>query len=375
MQQEWTAGLSLTERCNEFCKHCYIGQKNLWKDVKYLPLELTREQVNRIIPQLVDARVTRVNLGGGETPLHPEFIDVVSDLRQAGIRVSLTTNGSTLPVFREHFGLFNDVGVSIDLPYEEHDAFRGNPKAFFWARRALDELVKANVRSEMVTCLMGINYDRLPELYAIAQDIGVDVWRLNRFHASRNDIVRFRLQQGIPGKVNLLNTQMACSPEQVRDAYRYLASISPNEIDYAIPDPLFRTLVNGPSVCPGTPYGKISFRIKTSGDITPDVFTDHSAGNLFQQPLRDILAGEVFQQFRERSPTGKCASCANLSYCEGGDLTDAYLMQGDLSAPDPYCFLDTASQAKTRLIPIGKTRHVHESYLATIYVPVRGMKP
>mgnify|MGYP001559293081 FL=1 len=100
MNQEWTVGLSLTEKCNETCKHCYIGRKNLWKQFNYETLDLTKEQISALIPQFKEIGVTRVNFGGGEAPLHLDFLSVVQDLFDAGIKISLTTNGSTFPKIR-----------------------------------------------------------------------------------------------------------------------------------------------------------------------------------------------------------------------------------------------------------------------------------
>jgi len=373
-KQEWTIGLSLTERCNEKCKHCYIGRKNVWKQVGYRAVEMDRKQVDALIPQFIDENVTRLNFGGGEAALHPEFIQIVKDLVAAGIKVSLTTNGSTFPVYRDHLYLFNDIGVSIDLTPEEHGKFRGNPKAFEWAKGALDELVRQGVRNEMVSCIMSINYDQLPLIYAMANDIGVDMWRLNRFQASRNDKVRLVTINGIDEKVDRMNQELLCTPDQMREAYEFLASVTPKQMDYAIPDPVFRTLVGGNGVTPGTPYGRTSFRIKSNGDVTPDVFTDHAAGNVFREPLRDILENPFFRRFRERTPEGKCVECVNFHGCQGGDMTDSYLLLEDIDKQDPFCFLDPHTKKDTREISIGKTRHVHESYLATIYVPIRGMK-
>jgi radical SAM protein with 4Fe4S-binding SPASM domain len=372
---EWTAGLSLTERCNEKCEHCYIGRKNIWNEVGYIPKDLTREQVRKLILQFQEVNVTRINFGGGEAPLHPHFIEVVSELVKTGIKVSLTTNGSTFPIIRRHLHLFNDIGVSLDLPTpEEHGKFRGNLKAFQWACHAVEELVKAGIRNELVTCIMSNNYDRLPEIYGLAQHLGVDMWRLNRFHASQNDVTRLRAVSGLSERVLQMNTDLSCSPTQMQTAYEYLASVTPKDMNYAIPEPIFRLMVGGYSVTSGTPYGKISFRIKSTGDVTPDVFTEHVAGNILQQPLKDILDSDLFRMFRDRNPKGKCETCVNLSVCEGGNLTDSYLLEGDLSFPDPFCFLNPNEERPTKHMPLSETHHVHESYLATIYVPIKGMR-
>jgi len=369
-QQEFTAGLSITERCNLKCGHCYIGQKDLWKDLDYNVKEISLQQIKKMVPKLVEANVKRINLGGGETPLHRDFIDIVEELHKAGMIVSLTTNGSTFPVYRNHLHLFNDIGVSIDFPDERHSEFRGNKKVFDRAIGTLQKLVESGVRTELVTCIMSINYQELPAIFEIAQDIGVDMWRLNRFHSSKNDQERFQDKKGIESKICHINESLSCTPEQMKQTFEYLASLTPDKQNYVIPDSLFRVYVGGKGVTSGSPYGKIAFRIKTNGDITPNVFTDDVAGNIFRDDMDTILTDNSFMKYQNLTPSGKCVNCTNYEACEGGDITDSYLLNGDLNSTDPFCFLDPNEKRETVIVGINETKFVHETYLGTIYIPV-----
>lgn len=369
-QIEITAGLSLTERCNLKCKHCYIGQKELWKAMDYSLKEIPKEQITQLIPKLKRANVKRINLGGGETPLHPDFIDILQQLHDAEMKISLTTNGSTFHRYKNQLDLFNDIGVSIDFPDERHSQFRGHKKAFSRAINTLHELVNAGMKTELVTCIMSINQGCLPEIYELAKDIGVDMWRLNRFHSSKNDVDRFKDNVGINDAVCCINSNLSCTPEQMKKAFEYLASKTPKDQDYAIPDPVFRLLVEGNGVTKGTPYGKIAFRIKANGDITPNVFTNDSAGNSFEKEITEILRDKAFKSYQNREPKGKCTRCLNYDACQGGDLTDSYLLAGDLNAPDPFCFLEPSVKRNTSILSPEDTKFVHETYLGTIYVPI-----
>lgn len=349
------------------CGHCYIGRRKLWKNNNYVPKAMTLEQFDYVLPQLVEAGVTRMNFGGGESPLHKDFTRMVQKLRGAGITISLVTNGSTLPKIRPYLSLFNDIGVSLDFPDKRHSENRGREKAYDWAISCMRALVASGkVKTEMVTCIMSTNYDCLPELYDLAQKTGVDMWRLNRFHATKNDLVRFSTQ---PSGLDMIidNSHLACSPEQMKVAFEYLASITPREQNYTIPDPVFRTFVSGKGLLPGTPYGRLSFRIKTDGGVVPNIFTDQPVGNVFNERLKDILNSDAFKKYNGKAPEGKCQSCINVDHCRGGDITDTRLTN---SNSDPYCFLDTTRQSTVRMVPLESTNFIHESYLGTIYVPV-----
>ncbi len=366
-----TAGLSLTEKCNLKCKHCYIGEKDLWFEKGYKPKEITIEQIEKLIPKLHQVNVKRINFGGGEVPLHKDFILIAKKLNNAGFDIGLTTNGTTFEIYRDYLHLFNDIGVSIDFPDERHSKWRGRKNVFKRAVKTLEKLVESNIRTEMNTCIMNVNYETLPQLYKLAKDIGVDMWRLNRFHSSKNDALRFGADNLPKTKGCRINNNLSCSIEQLKETFEYLASVTPRNQNYAIPDPLFRTYVNGKGVVRGSPSGKIAFRIMSDGGITPNVFTDQIAGNIFSDELSEIVQGEVFSQYQKRTPSGKCIGCASYNNCEGGDKTDSYLIKGNMNSPDPYCFLDTKKRNDFKSIKFEDTKFVHETYLGTIYVPIK----
>jgi radical SAM protein with 4Fe4S-binding SPASM domain len=217
---------------------------------------------------------------------------------------------------------------------------------------------------------MSTNCQELPKIYDLAKDVGVNMWRLNRFHSSKNDLERFKNIDNLESRICQINDFLSCSPKQMKEVFEYLSSVSPKEKNYAIPDPLFRTYVNGKGVSKGSPCGKIAFRIKTNGDVTPNVFTDDFSGNVFKKKLIDILCDSSFYKFKFHLPKGKCVNCVNYEYCQGGDITDSYLLSNDLFAPDPFCFLNPKEKKQVSLINFENTRFVHETYLGTIYIPI-----
>lgn len=376
MKREYTVGISLTEKCNLKCNQCYIGRKKLWTEKGYSAKEITLKQIESLIPKLKKANVHRINFGGGEAPLHRDFIKISELLYNAGMKISLTTNGTTFNVYKNYLDLFNDIGVSIDFPDERHSELRGVKGIFSKAVNTLNNLVGSGVKTELVSCIMSINYNELPKLYELCNNIGVDMWRLNRFHSSKNDLLRFKNEEHVHKQICKINNYLSCSRKQMENAFNFLASVTPPLQNYAIPDPLFRTFVNGKGVTKGSPCGKIAFRIKSNGDVTPNVFTDDIAGNIFIDDIEDVLKSISFYNYLDLKPKRKCIGCVNYEFCQGGDITDSYLLKNDIRAPDPYCFLKPKEKKAVELLDINKTNFVHETYLGTIYVPIkfRGLK-
>ena len=78
----------------------------------------------------------------------------------------------------------------------------------------------------------------------------------------------------------------------------------------------------------------ISYR----GDVTPCGYFPVVAGNIRQQPFREIYGGSaLFRSLRDlESYGGKCGACEFLRVC-GGCRARAYSLTGDYLAAEPYC--------------------------------------
>jgi len=120
--------LQITERCNLHCAHCFVSAV---RDGSDMALAEIRE---RILPQLVQARVVRLTLTGGEPFAHPDILDVVRAARNSGMTVTICTNGTLIT--NSQMDALAAVGgaacnVSLDgFSAASHGKFRGNPASF-----------------------------------------------------------------------------------------------------------------------------------------------------------------------------------------------------------------------------------------------------
>jgi MoaA/NifB/PqqE/SkfB family radical SAM enzyme len=98
----------LTSACNLKCEFCLVEIKR-----KHLPVISALQ----VADQLVEARVDKVLLSGGEPMLYPGIEPVMRRLAEAGVLVKLLTNG-TVP-HREVFDLIrasDSIEVSLSVP-------------------------------------------------------------------------------------------------------------------------------------------------------------------------------------------------------------------------------------------------------------------
>lgn len=180
-----TISLFLTHRCNLRCKMCGQWGENGW--ARLLPPEqvaqgLPFDAVVRLLDDVAPGKPA-ITLFGGEPLLHPEWPEIVSEIKKRGMRVNIITNGTLL---EQHAGEVVDRGVdelifSLDGPEEVHDEMRSGTGIF---RRAVSAFQKvreyrrakgvSHPRINISTTIFETNYRRLGEVIETAESIGAD---------------------------------------------------------------------------------------------------------------------------------------------------------------------------------------------------------
>jgi radical SAM protein with 4Fe4S-binding SPASM domain len=129
------ATLEITLRCNLRCVHCY----NFDRDLPYLPLrrrdeELREDEILRIIDELRDEGCLYLGLSGGEALVHPRLPTFVRHAADAGLWVTVKSNGTLLePTRVAELDAAGCADVEISLygaRPETHDGFVKLPGAF-----------------------------------------------------------------------------------------------------------------------------------------------------------------------------------------------------------------------------------------------------
>ncbi|MBP7687731.1 MAG: GTP 3',8-cyclase MoaA [Thermoflexales bacterium] len=85
--------ISLTDKCNMRCVYCMA------EDMVFMPSDdlMTTPEILRLVNIFARLGIDKIRLTGGEPSIHPDLIEIVRGIRDAGIhRISMTTNGLRL---------------------------------------------------------------------------------------------------------------------------------------------------------------------------------------------------------------------------------------------------------------------------------------
>jgi MoaA/NifB/PqqE/SkfB family radical SAM enzyme len=172
------AELFLTENCNLRCRSCACWTTNTKG-------ELSTEEWQDVLRQLVALRIHKVNFTGGEPLIRTDAIALMRYARDLGIRhLHLNTNGIRLTpaVLDDVLGAgVRSFNVSVDGPTGlVHDRIRGRLGAFETTTRHLRELIARReahaLKVRMNFTVMRDNVDSLPGIAALAQELDVDLY-------------------------------------------------------------------------------------------------------------------------------------------------------------------------------------------------------
>ncbi|WP_199765175.1 radical SAM protein [Helicobacter felis] len=105
-----TINWHITEACNFQCKYCFAKwTRHDQKEILHMPskVELLLEEISQL-PSLLDFKVLRLNLVGGEIFLYPKpLLHILQEAKTRNMHLSAITNGSFKSAFkRTHCNLF-----------------------------------------------------------------------------------------------------------------------------------------------------------------------------------------------------------------------------------------------------------------------------
>ena len=121
-----TVTLNITDKCNLFCKHCYIGASS--RKVQFMKLQDAKKVVDAIWPYMNPSCSFIVS--GGEALLNPDCIEILEYITSRGKgKINLVTNGTTItPELADKLSKIRGLSIQVSLDgatEKVHEAIRG----------------------------------------------------------------------------------------------------------------------------------------------------------------------------------------------------------------------------------------------------------
>lgn len=162
--------LQISNRCNLFCTHCYLGDPG----VKDMPLADVRETMR----QFEHMQGLRLLLSGGEPMMHREFWTINDEVWDYSFRSILLTNGTLINCDTARRLKVHEVQVSLDGMETAHDSIRG-AGTFKKIIAGVRELQNAGVAVSVATMITAANKDDMPRMQEFLADLGIREWNVD----------------------------------------------------------------------------------------------------------------------------------------------------------------------------------------------------
>ena len=342
---------NFTYKCNLNCKHCYSESGNISK------MELSTEEAMKVVDQIADFGVTSLAFSGGEPLMRKDFFEVARHAVDAGLYVSLATNGTLLN--EENVKKLKEIGlhyveVSVDgANAKTHDFFRGKSGAFDQTIQGLKNCLKKDICTCIAVTGTKNNLTEIPAVLEMAENMGIDRFTLFNFvpvGRGKDIIAADPSPQEREALLSYLNKQLSedhkiailsTTPQLARVA---LQAYSPTQDDIIMPlahmeaTKISKRAKALADFIGGCGAGRLYCAISPEGNVQPCVFLPLVVGNLKTERIEDIwFNSPVFKDLRDRGNLkGRCGKCEYKFVC-GGCRARAFTYHNDYLMSDPGC--------------------------------------
>ena len=341
-----------TKTCNLKCMHCYMKS-----DARKYQDELSTAEAKKFIDDLAAFHVPVLLFSGGEPLIRPDFFELAAYAAAAGVRPTLSTNGTliTREVARriKEIGV-GYVGISLDGLRDVNDTFHGVAGAYEKAMQGIENCVAVGQR---VGLRFTINHHNIQELDHIFDFIEAE--QINRvcfYHLVYSGRGEAMVDQDVSPEDSRramdtiirrtkdfeargLEKEILTVDNHCDGVYMYLKALADGETETAAQIKKYLAMNGGNRS--GIAFGEVD----PQGYVHPDQFTQHHTfGNVRERAFGDIwqdTTNLIMAGLKDRKPllTGRCAKCKWLSACNGNFRTRAEAVTGDFWASDPACYL------------------------------------
>ena len=330
--------LYLTGGCNLRCSHCWLTPDYIADDQE-VPDGITTGDVKKVIEQGKPLGLYEMKLTGGEPFINKEIFEIIELISSEDITINIETNGTLIDrdtaSFLKKKGI-NHISVSIDSPNASfHDTFRGKRGAFSDATSGVRHMTAEGLDVQIIMSLTSDNVKDIEDLVRMAKELKANSVKVNPIlPIGRGNVLTdrgktvpveelielCRWMEGDLSKKYKIHTFFSL-PTAFKSLRRFFSS---NNSECHILNILGIIATGHISIC-------------GIGKEEPSLIM----GNIREDDIRDIWENSpILKSLREIVPKkmeGICSNCILKGVCLGACRANAFVLTGDLSAPDWVC--------------------------------------
>lgn len=321
--------LELTDQCNLACKFCY----NIWKipGSKRKSFNSYEKATKTLAKLFMQATVKNVTLTGGEPFMSERIKEIALYCRMQGKSVTIISNGSKASI--EDYNDLIKMGITLfELPIhsykeETHDLITNIQGSWKKSIRSIIYIQQLQGNPVPVIVLTKYNISDLSKTLDFINSLGLKRIMLNRYNIGGNGV-------SDPSFVSATHSQLKAGFRIANEKAKHLDLLISSNV--CSPDCLL-----DPKEYPYVAFGHCSKDI-LSKPITMDIngnirLCNHSpiiAGNIFTQPLQEILSSSYASSWNKIKPN-YCNTCSKWETCRGGCRAASEQCGFDLDQVDP----------------------------------------
>lgn len=329
--------LSLTNHCNLGCSHCSVSSSPSVRVGELSTLEWLD-----LIREMRRMKVFTVRISGGEPFTHPDLFQILKEMVDSGMRVSINTNATLIGreearALKEISHWIDDIMVSLDgSTAEVHDRLRGEG-SFRRAIRGIEALLAEDLPVSLYTTVVRYNWRDLEGIVLLASEMAVTGIKFNELIPMGRALNHYR--------------ELSLKPWERRTVLRSLRNLKGSYEGFiagTYVDLLeIISSIESPST-DGDPYLNTCSAGTTEVAIRPDGWTvpcdrlyNYKVGDIRKEGLEDIWhRSEALNRFRERfqltiDDLPECKDCRYKCRCGGGCPAVPYNLGKGILSRDP----------------------------------------
>lgn len=335
-----TAFLNVTNKCNLACKYCSASATESANN------ELSYQEMEDLVKQLKEAGLMRVIVTGGELFLRRDIFKILRTLCENHL-VSILTNGSLIDdsVARRLAALRLRISVSLDSELSEVNDYLRGPGSFKLTVRGIKNLIKYGMVPNILFTPTKVNYPYFPALVRLIRSWGIR-------HISINELMPEGRAKSIYGEMVISPIESRRFKKTLKELHQEVPGMITENVAFWSEFPsLFKHTVvktNFASLKPknlkACSAATDQIAITSEGWVIPcNAFQELKCGNVREETILNIWKkSQTMESIRLLASVSLaelpiCGRCKYNVICHAGCRARAYLIYGDLKAPDPDC--------------------------------------